>query len=160
MKSPDPPHSKTPCPRSQMHSREFRKNNSEVSIYEANPETLSAADPCGGSPGDYVRVTLDFDKLIEKLCSGEKIVVSEVMKPTDKGPASMGEMVQQRIDSLEAFAANPRANTHPIAHAPSPAANRRQRDASPVGRADPDGTAWSGCQHQGQKIHAKKEIRT
>ena len=63
----------------------------------------------GGSPGDYVRVTLDFDKLIEKLCSGEKIVVSEVMKPTDKGPASMGEMVQQRIDSLEAFAPNPRA---------------------------------------------------
>ncbi len=62
----------------------------------------------GGSPEDYQRVTLDFDKLIEKICSGEQIVISDVMKPTDKGPSSMGDLMQSRVNSLELIASSPR----------------------------------------------------
>lgn len=62
----------------------------------------------GGSPEDYQRVTLDFDKLIEKICSGEEIVIAEIMKPTYKGPASMGDLMQSRVNSLEVIAASPR----------------------------------------------------
>ena len=62
----------------------------------------------GGSPKDYQRVTLDFDKLIEKICSGEEIVIAEIMKPTYKGPASMGDLMQSRVNSLEVIAASPR----------------------------------------------------
>ena len=62
----------------------------------------------GGSPGDYQRVTLDFDKLIEKLCSGEQIAIADVMKPTDKGPTGMGDLMQSRVNSLELIAASPR----------------------------------------------------
>ena len=61
----------------------------------------------GGSPEDYQRVTLDFDKLIEKICSGEPIVIADVMKPTDKGPASMGDLMQSRVNSLGLIAASP-----------------------------------------------------
>jgi len=62
----------------------------------------------GGSPEDYKRVTLDFDKLIEKLCSGGEIVIPDIMKPTDKGPSSMADLMQSRVNTLEAIAANPR----------------------------------------------------
>ena len=38
-------------------------------------QTLSAADPCGGSPGDYVRVTLVLTGLLGLGCQrqGQKI---------------------------------------------------------------------------------------
>ena len=61
----------------------------------------------GGSPGDYKRVTLDFDKLIEKLCAGEQIVIAEIMKPTDKGPSNMGDLMTERVDSLALIASSP-----------------------------------------------------
>lgn len=62
----------------------------------------------GGSPEDYRRVTLDLDKLIEKLCSGEQIQIPDIMKPTDKGPESMGDLMQSRVDSLGVIASSPR----------------------------------------------------
>jgi len=61
----------------------------------------------GGSPSDYQKVTLDLDKLVEKLCSGEKITIPGIMKPTDKGPDSMGELMQQRVGSLATLASSP-----------------------------------------------------
>lgn len=62
----------------------------------------------GGSPEDYQRVTLDFDKLMEKICSGEQFVIADVMKPTDKGPSGMGDLMQSRVNSLELIASSPR----------------------------------------------------
>ena len=62
----------------------------------------------GGSPGDYALVTLDVDKLVEAVVLGEDIDLSKIMKKTDKGPASMAEMMQGRIDALEDIAASPR----------------------------------------------------
>ena len=61
----------------------------------------------GGSPEDYQRVTLDFDKLIEKVCTGDPIVIADVMKPTDKGPGSMGDLMQSRVNSLGLIASSP-----------------------------------------------------
>ena len=62
----------------------------------------------GGSPGDYALVTLDVDKLVEAVVLGEDIDLSKIMKKTDKGPATMAEMMQGRIDALEDIAAFPR----------------------------------------------------
>ena len=36
---------------------------------------------------------------------GEEIVIAEIMKPTYKGPASMGDLMQSRVNSLEVIAA-------------------------------------------------------
>lgn len=62
----------------------------------------------GGSPEAYRRVTLDFDKLIEKICAGDPIGIPDIMKPTDKGPAGMGDLMQGRINSLQVIASSPR----------------------------------------------------
>ena len=70
-----------------------------------------------GSPGDYQRVTLDFDKLIEKICSGEQLVIADAMKPTDKGPASLGDLMQDRVNALELVAASPREFADDYQHA-------------------------------------------
>lgn len=63
----------------------------------------------GGSPEDYRRVTLDHDRLIEKVCAGGKIDIPDIMKPTDKAPATLGDMVQSRVSSMEMIAASPGA---------------------------------------------------
>ena len=62
----------------------------------------------GGSPGDYALVTLDVDKLVEAVVLGEDIDLSKIMKKTDKGPVTMAEMMQGRINALEDIAASPR----------------------------------------------------
>ena len=62
----------------------------------------------GGSPGDYARVTLDVDKLVEAVVCGDDIDLSKIMKKSDKGPATMADMMQSRIDTLEDIAAAPR----------------------------------------------------
>jgi len=71
----------------------------------------------GGSPEDYQRVTLDFDKLIEKICSGEQFVIADAMKPTDKGPVSLGDLMQDRVNALELVAASPREFADDYQHA-------------------------------------------
>ena len=78
-------------------------------------QQLSAFDPAmyqsyvnGGSPDAYKRVTLDFDKLIEAVVSGEEISIAEVMKMADKGPLSMGEFMTRRVEALEIISKSPR----------------------------------------------------
>lgn len=61
----------------------------------------------GGSPGDYARVTLDVDKLVEAVVCGDDIDLSKIMKKSDKGPSSMADMMQGRINTLEDLATSP-----------------------------------------------------